>query len=330
MKKVAFTTTIPQEYIWAASAIPVDLNNLFILGQSKKFIISGEKHGVTRNTCSWIKGLMGAVVEYEEEFDTIIAVTEGDCSNNHGLVNLCQHFMPSLKVVSFAYPADRDERKLRYELDKLGEHFGVSYEQAMEIKEKLDLVRERLRVLDILFYQKKNVSATEFQRLMVASSDFGSNVEVYSNKIEELIKLAETSQSNVHPISIGYMGVPTIISNLFGYLEDELGVKLSYFEVENDFAMLQESKDLIEQYQNFNYPYELNRRIIEVEKQIKQRNLKGIIHYAQAFCHRQLDDIIIKNRLSVPVLTIEGDAPGELDMRTKIRIECFVERLKEA
>ncbi len=329
MRKVAFTTTIPQEYIWAAGDIPVDLNNLFIVGDSKDFIKSGEKHGVPRNTCSWIKGLMGAVVTHQSEIDTLIAVTEGDCSNNHGLINLYRHFIPNLSVVAFAYPAGRDAFKLRYELDKLGEYFGVSYAQAMEAKAELDVIRKRLVVLDKLFYTKNNINVSDFQKLMVASSDFGSNLASYAKRVEDLISLSEISEPQLSKIQIGYVGVPTIVSNLFSYLESQSTV-VSYFEVENDFAMLSESEDIVQEYSNFNYPYDLEGRIVEIEKQIKLRNLKGIIHYAQAFCHRQLDDVILKSRLSVPVLTIEGDAPGELDMRTKIRIECFLERLKDA
>ncbi len=330
MRKVAFTTTIPQEYIWASGAVPVDLNNLFITINPKGFIKSGEKHGVPRNTCSWIKGLMGTVAEYKEQLDAVIAVTEGDCSNNHGLINLYKYFFPELKVISFAYPADRDGNKLQYELDKLGDLFGVSYSQAMEAKEKLDRIRKRLSILDNLYFEKNNLSATDFQKLMVASSDFGSDLTAYSNRVDAFIKEAEQLETVTDKVMIGYVGVPTIISDLFEYLEDDLGVKVAYFEVENDFAMLKNSNDIIKEYQNFNYPYDLGSRIIEIDKQVKRRKLKGIIHYVQSFCHRQLDDVIIRNSLDVPVLTIEGDAPGELDMRTKIRIECFVERLKES
>lgn len=329
MRKIAFTTTIPQEYIWASGAVPVDLNNLFITKNAKEFIKSGEKHGVPRNTCSWIKGLMGVVAEHKDQLEAVIAVTEGDCSNNHGLINLYKYYFPELKVISFAYPSDRDENKLKYELDKLGEFLDASYSQAMQIKEQLDVVRRKLAYLDKLYFEKNNIPASDFQKLMVASSDFGSDLVVYTNRLEAFIEKAEQEDAKTDCVMIGYVGVPTIISDLFSYLEDELGIKVAYFEVENDFAMLNESIDIIEEYQKFNYPYDLSARVKEIGAQVKRRNLKGIIHYVQSFCHRQLDDVIIHNSLNVPVLTIEGDAPGVLDMRTKIRIECFIERLKE-
>ena len=48
----------------------------------------------------------------------------------------------------------------------------------------------------------------------------------------------------------------------------------------------------------------------------------------QAFCYRTIEDIILKESLDVPVITIEGDLPKSLDTRTKLRIEAFIEMLK--
>ena len=218
MRKIAFTTTIPQEYIWASGAVPVDLNNLFITNNAKEFIKSGEKHGVPRNTCSWIKGLMGVVSAYKNEIEAVIAVTEGDCSNNHGLINLYKYYFPELKVISFAYPADRDANKLKYELDKLGEFLGASYSQAMQAKEQLDVIRRKLGLLDKLYFEKNNLPASDFQKLMVSSSDFGSDLVVYTNRVRASIEKAEREDASIDCVMIGYVGVPTIISDLFSYL----------------------------------------------------------------------------------------------------------------
>jgi len=47
----------------------------------------------------------------------------------------------------------------------------------------------------------------------------------------------------------------------------------------------------------------------------------------QSFCHRQIEDLIIRERIALPVLTIEGDQPGRVDERTKIRLQAFIELL---
>jgi benzoyl-CoA reductase/2-hydroxyglutaryl-CoA dehydratase subunit BcrC/BadD/HgdB len=48
----------------------------------------------------------------------------------------------------------------------------------------------------------------------------------------------------------------------------------------------------------------------------------------QAFCFRQIEDLIVRKRLKMPILTLEGDRPGPLDARTRIRLEGFIEMLK--
>jgi benzoyl-CoA reductase/2-hydroxyglutaryl-CoA dehydratase subunit BcrC/BadD/HgdB len=54
----------------------------------------------------------------------------------------------------------------------------------------------------------------------------------------------------------------------------------------------------------------------------------GIIHYVQSFCFRQIEDLIVRKRFKLPILTLEGDRPGPLDARTRIRIEGFVEMIR--
>ena len=81
-------------------------------------------------------------------------------------------------------------------------------------------------------------------------------------------------------------------------------------------------------YLDYTYPYDLDGRLNDIKKNIELRNLDGIIHYTQAFCYRGIEDIIIKEKLGVPVLTIEGDRPSKLDARTKLRVESFIDMLE--
>ena len=88
-------------------------------------------------------------------------------------------------------------------------------------------------------------------------------------------------------------------------------------------------EDIVEVYRNFTYPYSLRGRLEDIKAQISKREIDGIIHYAQAFCFRGIEDIVIRNELKVPVLTIEGDRPGNLDQRTRLRIEAFIDMLDQ-
>jgi benzoyl-CoA reductase/2-hydroxyglutaryl-CoA dehydratase subunit BcrC/BadD/HgdB len=84
----------------------------------------------------------------------------------------------------------------------------------------------------------------------------------------------------------------------------------------------------VERYLRYTYPYGIFARLEDIKREIKRRKIKGIIHYVQAFCYRVIEDVILRETLDVPVLTIEGDLPKVLDTRTKLRLEAFIEMLR--
>ena len=92
--------------------------------------------------------------------------------------------------------------------------------------------------------------------------------------------------------------------------------------------MPEQIEDIVEQYRKYTYPYGIFYRLEDIKTEIKQRKLDGIIHYVQSFCFRQIEDMIIREKFDVPVLTIEGDNPAKVDARTKLRIESFLEMLR--
>lgn len=99
-------------------------------------------------------------------------------------------------------------------------------------------------------------------------------------------------------------------------------------EVQRQFAMPYEVDDLVEQYRLYTYPYGVFYRLEDIQKEVEKRQLDGIIHYVQSFCFRQIEDMIYRDKLDLPILTIEGDAPGKVDARTRLRIESFLEMLR--
>ncbi|MDD5457248.1 MAG: 2-hydroxyacyl-CoA dehydratase [Candidatus Margulisbacteria bacterium] len=330
MTSIAFTTTIPQEYIWPTSHVPLDLNNYFITNPDPmKFIDSGERKGMPRNTCSWIKGLLGVLDDLAERISVIIAVTEGDCSNNHALINMYQYYYPHIDIIRFSYPSDKNPEKLKMELDKLGSYFGVSYDKAMHTKKILDQLRSKINKFDLLQNEKNTLSAKTVQQLLVSTTDFNGDYNLFNSQVDAHIQKLQGQQAITDKIKIGYTGVPTIYNDLFDYVENTFPIKVAYFEVEQDFSMHWLKHDLIQQYLAFQYPYDLFNRIQTINMEIERRSLKAIIHYVQSFCHRQIDAALIQKLIKVPVLLLEGDTPGPLDMRTKIRIESFMERLQD-
>jgi benzoyl-CoA reductase/2-hydroxyglutaryl-CoA dehydratase subunit BcrC/BadD/HgdB len=121
--------------------------------------------------------------------------------------------------------------------------------------------------------------------------------------------------------------VPTIYSDLYDFIERlDAGVVLN--EIQRQFTMADcLNCDLLEQYRRYTYPYRLAGRIEDLQRQIKLRQIDGLIHYTQAFCFRQIQDLLLKRHLDLPVLSLEGEAPAPLDARTRLRVEAFVETL---
>ena len=90
-----------------------------------------------------------------------------------------------------------------------------------------------------------------------------------------------------------------------------------------------DTPDIVEQYARYTYPYDIFGRIEDIAREINRRHIRGLIHYTQSFCFRQIQDLILRKHIAVPILTIEGESPGQLDARTRARIESFLEMLDD-
>ena len=53
-----------------------------------------------------------------------------------------------------------------------------------------------------------------------------------------------------------------------------------------------------------------------------------MIHYVQAFCHRGIGDLVFRQSLDVPILTLEGNADFFLNGHVKTRIEAFLDMVQ--
>ncbi|OQA14528.1 MAG: 2-hydroxyglutaryl-CoA dehydratase, D-component [bacterium ADurb.Bin363] len=326
MKGIGFTTSIPVEIIYGAGLKPVDLNNVFITDEKAvKLIEDAENAGFPRNTCSWIKGIYSAVLNLKE-IDTVVSVVEGDCSNARALSEVLD--LKGIRCIPFSYPNSRNYKALEAEMQKLCNAFGTSFDEALRVKKKLDLIRERLVYIDELTWKHNKVSGFENHIWQVSSSDFDGDFEAYGERLEQALAVMEKRETRTEKVRLGYIGVPPINSDLYDFIET-MDARIVYNEVQRQFTMADgiEINDLVEAYRVFTYPYNLSGRINDIKSQIRKREIDGIIHYTQAFCFRGIEDIVIRKELDVPILTLEGDRPGTVDSRSKLRIESFIDML---
>jgi benzoyl-CoA reductase/2-hydroxyglutaryl-CoA dehydratase subunit BcrC/BadD/HgdB len=323
-RQIGFTTSIPVEVLLAAEMTPVDVNNLFIEDTERcRLVEEAEERGFPRNTCGWIKGIYAAA--RAAGLSEVIAVTQGDCSNTHALMEVFEE--EGVRIFPFAYPYDRDRDLLRLQIEKMADHFGTTLQAAEQVRKELEPLREKIKRIDVETWEGNRVTGRENHFYQVCASDFRGDPDSYEQELDRF--LAEVAKRPPYPDGprIGFIGVPPITQGIYECVE-ELGGRVVYNEVQRQFAMPDHMDDIVEQYLLYTYPYSVYGRIEDVQAQIQQRKIRGIIHYAQAFCFRQIEDILFRKRLNVPVLTLEGDKPGPLDQRTRIRIEAFLEMLQ--
>ncbi|TGE31981.1 2-hydroxyacyl-CoA dehydratase family protein [Desulfosporosinus sp. Sb-LF] len=335
MGKIGLTTTVPVEVIYAAGDTPIDLNNIFITSsEAMRRVEDAELAGFPRNVCGWIKGLYSTALN-NPDIRQIVAVTQGDCSNTHALMETWQ--VEGIGIIPFAFPYDRDPDMLRLQIDKLIGALGTNWEGVYQQKKRLDQVRALAWEIDRLTWEENRVSGFENHLYQVSCSDFNGDPEGFAHEMEDFIqtvrerepfteRVLSRSQGKEREIRLGFIGVPPIFPELYNFLEEQ-GARVVFNEVQRQFSMPFETDEVVEQYRLYTYPYQVFQRIEDIAREAERRQLDGIIHYTQSFCYRQIEDLIIRKRLDYPILTLEGENPTGLDARTKMRVESFLSML---
>jgi benzoyl-CoA reductase/2-hydroxyglutaryl-CoA dehydratase subunit BcrC/BadD/HgdB len=325
MARIGLTTTIPVEVLFAAGHTPVDLNNSFVTRpDSMRLVEEAEAAGYPRNVCGWIKGLYTTVIE-DRDIDEVVAVTQGDCSSTHALMETYQ--LAGVKTISFAYPADHDYHILKGQMEKIMTHYKTDWAAAYKVKTRLDSVRRKVWEIDRLTWEEDRVSGLDNHLWQVNCSDFGGDIDRFTEELEQAIGNFKSASPLRQPLRLGFIGVPPIWNDLYEYLET-MGARVVFNEVQRQFSMPFETDDIVEQYLLYTYPYGVFGRIVDIKREIERRRLDGIIHYVQSFCFRQIQDMVLRAKLDIPIITVEGDKPGALDARTKMRLDSFLEMLR--
>lgn len=324
-ERIGITTTVPIEIIFAAGKVPVDLNNLFISSPNpERYLARAEAVGFPRTLCSWIKGIYG--IALAEGIKEVVAVTQGDCSNTHALMEVLQ--TAGVRIFPFAYPYDRDRSLLSHQIERMMAHFGVDRAKVQGVKEELDRIRSKAHLIDRLSWQQGTITGKENHIYLVSTSDMEGDPRAFEAKIDLFLVQVKDREPLADELRLGYLGVPPIFTDIYEFLE-QIGARVVFNELQRQFSMPYATEDIVEQYRRYTYPYSFFCRLEDIKEQIHLRRIDGLIHYVQSFCFRQVQDIILREQVKIPILTIEGDRPGPLDARTRLRLEGFVEMLRE-
>jgi benzoyl-CoA reductase/2-hydroxyglutaryl-CoA dehydratase subunit BcrC/BadD/HgdB len=322
---VGFTTTIPVEVVFAGGYTPCDLNNIFISDENPmQYLEKAERDGFPKSFCNWIKGIYGVVMK--KRIDTVITVMEGDCSNTQALAEILRY--KGIRTVPFSYPFDRDREIVEREIEKLKSAFSVTDNDLKIVEKEITAVRSILEIIDRMTWDEKLVSGYENHLWLVRASDMLGDYNKYKGMAWGFIEKAR-SRTPIDGIRIGCIGVPPIVPDLHDFIEN-VGGHVVYNETQRQFILPFKTINLVDKYLKYTYPYGVFARLEDIQREIEKRQIQGIVHYVQAFCYRSVEDVILRETLGIPMITIEGDLPKSIDSRTKLRIEAFIELLRNS
>ncbi len=328
MKSIGITTTVPIEFLIAAGFQPIDLNNVFITDANpERMVAIAERAGFPLNCCSWIKGIYGVCMD--RGIDTVLCVTTGDCSNTVMLMEVLRH--RGLRAIPFAFPEQSDPERMQTTLQTFAGLLGTTLSDADRVARELRPSRNLALKLDELTWKQNVVSGWENHLWLVSTSDFNGNHHTYYHQLQRLV--ADCCQRQPFPeetIRLAYIGVPPVYArDFYRYLENH-GARVVFNEIQRQFAMPEPGESLAEQYANYTYPYSIYQRLKDITAELRRREVDGVIHYVQAFCHRGIGDIIFRDAINLPVLTLEGNDDFSLNSHIKTRIEAYLDMLHRA
>jgi len=326
--KIGITTTVPIEILLGAGYQPVDLNNVFITDPIPERLVKiAERAGFPLNCCSWIKGIYGVCMD--SCIDTVICVTSGDCSNTIMLMEVLKH--KGLKAIPFAYPDRPSPYLMQATLQALAKTLGTTLEAAARMREELQPIRNLALELDQLTWKERLASGWENHLWLVSASDFNQDHRKYRQQLQDLI--TDCRQRQPYPadeLKLAYIGVPSVYGrDLYHYLEKN-GARVVFNEIQRQFAMPVPGDSLAEQYSNYTYPYSIHERLNDITTELRRRQIDGVIHYIQAFCHRGIGNIIFKDIIDIRILSLEGNDDFSLTSHTKTRIEAFLDMIRRS
>jgi benzoyl-CoA reductase/2-hydroxyglutaryl-CoA dehydratase subunit BcrC/BadD/HgdB len=230
-------------------------------------------------------------------------------------------------VIPFEYPFSRDRDLLCLQIEKLAEALGTDFSAAQEWVERLRPLRSKLCEIDLLTWREGTVSGNENHTFLISASDFCGDVSLFEQRVDGFLAKVRKRQPLPGDVRLGYIGVPPIWSNLYEFLDSQ-GARVVFNEMQRQFSRCSADGDILEQYLTYTYPYGVFPRLEDIQKAISERAIDGIVHYTQSFCFRQIEDMIFRKKLTIPIFTIEGDQPALLDGRTRLRISAFIEMIR--
>jgi len=127
---------------------------------------------------------------------------------------------------------------------------------------------------------------------------------------------------------IALIGVPPIYRDFHRVCADA-GLHVVFDELPYEFLRLGGGNidELARSYSTYSFARPVEFRLKALKHELKKRRIDGIVHYTQFTCHHILEDGLFRQELDWPMLTVQGDLPGETPAQIRLRLEAFGELL---
>jgi hypothetical protein len=230
--------------------------------------------------------------------------------------------MSGIPAHYFFYPFDGAVDEMRDRLADLEAFLGgVSDHSAanrvMDIKDlcgELDAARERGMVL----------GSRAFRHLISLCDLWGDPSAFEASVRKALAEPAETPG-----IRIALVGVPPIYPDFHEVCEG-FGMQVVFDELPWEFVRLggRSLGSMAKSYSTYTFARELEHRLDLLQHEVEKRHVDGVVHYTQYACHHVLEDELLRQRLDLPLLTVQGDLPRACPEQERLRLEAFSELLR--
>ncbi|TAN37954.1 MAG: 2-hydroxyacyl-CoA dehydratase [Candidatus Methanoperedens sp.] len=206
------------------------------------------------------------------------------------------------------------------QLHMLSEFLG-----GVKCPEKFKEIRELKKQGQILDKKRccGKLSSTEAFRILISFSDLAGDLAGFSRMISTL------EEKDIDLMNrIALIGVPPIYHD-FHEVAHSLGLHIVFDELPYEFIRHGGTtiQEMAHDYCGYTFARPLEFRIDFLKKELEMRKVDGVIHYTQFACHHMLEDEIMREKLDYPMLTIQGDLPGNTPQQIKLRLEAFREML---
>jgi benzoyl-CoA reductase/2-hydroxyglutaryl-CoA dehydratase subunit BcrC/BadD/HgdB len=308
---VGITALVPPELVYGCGHTPFDLNNAV---PTSECVPRGK-------LCAWTATWRDMLLRGDLRVDRLVVVAGGDCHN--ALVDGQKVAARGVPAHYLFYPFDGDEDEMAKQLASLEAFLGGVIDQeafarvgeAKELAIELDMARCRRRILGSRVFDH-----------MIQLCDLGGDVDRF---IASARKVLEDRPTEVPETRIALVGVPPIYPD-FHQVCEGYGMQVVFDELPWEFARMggRTMETLARAYAGYTFARDLEHRFDRLEEELTRRRVEGVVHYTQYACHHVLEDDMLRQRLDLPMLTVQGDLARGCPEQEKLRLEAFAELLR--